>query len=88
MNRACLVALGLSCAAFAQDGDEALRRGVGAVAAISGEIGGGPVLGAGILFAREKDRLYPAPRTRSYFTIATGTGPYFGHCRSSSAPLG
>jgi ankyrin repeat protein len=60
MKRALVLALWLSGAAFAQDGDEALRRGAGAVAAVGGEIGGGPVLGAGILFAREKDRLYIA----------------------------
>ena len=46
--------------AFAQDTsiDQDTLRGVGLVAVITGQIGETPVFGAGIVFAREKDRLY------------------------------
>jgi ankyrin repeat protein len=52
----------MACAALAQDPDDekAIERGVDLVAAVSGQIGEAPVFGAGIVFAREKDRLYIA----------------------------
>src|ERR1700722_8108464 len=51
-----------ACAVLAQVSgiDPAVLRGAGLVAAITGQIGETPVFGAGIVFAREKARLYIA----------------------------
>jgi ankyrin repeat protein len=56
-----LVTAGIG-AAFAQNTviDKGLLSSVGLVAAITGQIGNTPVFGAGIVFAREKNRLYIA----------------------------